>query len=121
MAPPGRELARCDVCGTVTVVDRAASPPHRCRHCRLRPGDVVLDRETGKRLVVARVLDERADEHVVPATGATVAEYDKNDGYPSDDRVVEATYLGDRRRSKPSRRYAFPRSRLERTEEQLVE
>jgi len=121
VAPPGRERARCDVCGSVTFVPRAAVPPHRCRQCRLVPGDVVVDRETGKGLVVAQVLDERADEHVVPATGGTVAEYERNDGYPADDPVVEATYLGDRRRSRPPRRYAFPRSRLDRTDEQLVE
>jgi hypothetical protein len=119
VAPPGRERARCDVCGSVTFVPEAESPPHRCRRCRLVPGDVVQDRETGKRLVVARVLDERADEHVIPATGGTVAEYERNDGYPVDDRVVEATYLTAARRR--SRRYAFPRSRLDRTDEQLVE
>ncbi|WP_262179476.1 SWIM zinc finger family protein [Haloarcula laminariae] len=121
VAPPGRERARCDVCGRVTFVPEAASPPHRCRHCRLVAGDIVLDRETGKRLVVARVLDERADERVVEATGETVAEYERNDGYPADDPVVEATYLSDARGSNPSRRYAFPRSRLERTDEQRIE
>jgi len=121
VAPPGRERARCDDCGRVTFVGRTESPPHRCERCRLAPGDVVLDRETGKRLVVARVLDQRADEHVIEATGETVAEYEQNDGYPADDRVVEATYLSDtRRRSKASRRYAFPRSRLDRTDEQLM-
>ncbi|MDS0281846.1 SWIM zinc finger family protein [Haloarcula onubensis] len=120
VAPPGRERARCDLCGSVTFVGRDASPPHRCRHCELVPGDVVLDRETGDRLVVARVTDERADEWVIRATGETVAEYERNDGYPTDDPVVEATYLSARRRSSP-RRYAFPRSRLERTDEQLVE
>ena len=121
VAPPGRERARCDVCGSVTFVRGDESPPHRCRRCELVPGDVVLDRETGKRLVVARVLDERADERVIEATGETVAEYERNDGYPAGDPVVEATYLSDRRGSKPSRRYAFPLSRLDRTDEQLVE
>lgn len=121
VAPPGRERARCDACGSVTFVRAAEAPPHRCRRCRLVPGDIVLDRETGKRLVVARVLDERADEWVIEVTGETVAEYERNDGYPPGDRVVEATYLSDWRGSKPSRRYAFPRSRLDRTDEQLVE
>jgi len=120
VAPPGRERARCDVCGSITFVPRGARPPHRCRRCRLVPGDIVLDRETGNRLVVARVLDERADEHVIEATGETVAEYERNDGYPADDSVVEATYLTDTRRSTP-RRYAFPRSRLDRTDTQLVD
>jgi len=121
VAPPGRERARCDVCGSVTFVRADDAPPHRCRHCGLVAGDVVIDRETGTRLVVARVLDERADEHVIQATGETVAEYERNDGYPVDDAVVEATYLSAVRRSRPARRYAFPRSRLDRTDEQLVE
>jgi hypothetical protein len=34
---------------------------------------------------------------------------------------VEATYLTDATRSDTPRRYAFPRSRLERTDAQLVE
>ncbi|WP_324665936.1 SWIM zinc finger family protein [Haloarcula sediminis] len=121
VAPPGRQRARCDVCGRVTFVSEAEVPPHRCRRCGLVPGDIVLDRETGKRLVVARVIDERADERVIEATGETVAEYERNDGYPADDRVVAATYLRDARGSNPARRYAFPRSRLDRTDEQLVE
>jgi hypothetical protein len=104
----------------VTFVARDAEPPHRCRDCRLLPGDVVLDRETGNRLVVSRVTDERADERVIEKTGETVAEYRHNDGYPRDDPVVEATYLSDAARRESPRRYAFPRSRLERTDEQLV-
>jgi hypothetical protein len=121
VAPPGHRRARCDACGTVTFVGRDADPPHRCRHCHLVSGDVVLDRETGKRLVVARVTDERADERRIDATGETVAEYARNDGYPAEDPVVEATYLTDATRSDTPRRYAFPRSRLERTDAQLVE
>jgi hypothetical protein len=120
VAPPGKERARCDACGAVTFVDSDTEPPHRCRDCRLVPGDVVLDRETGDRLVVARRTDERADERVVEATGDTVAEYERNDGYPGDDTVVEATYLTDAVRSESPRRYAFPRSRLDRTDTQLV-
>lgn len=76
LAPPGKRLANCDACGTVTFVDEDAAPPHRCRHCHLVAGDIVLDRETGKRLVVARVTDQRADEWVIQATGETVAEYE---------------------------------------------
>jgi len=121
IAPPGRERARCDACGTVTFVTPDEEPPHRCRHCRLVAGDVVIDRETGKRLVVTRVTDERADERTIEATSKTVAEYEGNEGYPTDDTVVEATYLTDARRTRPARRYAFPLSRLDRTDEQLVE
>jgi hypothetical protein len=121
VAPPGKERVRCDACGTVTFVGRDSDPPHRCPDCRLVAGDVVLDRETGKRLVVARVTDERADQRVIEATGETVAEYERTDGYPRDDIVVEATYLSDAARSEAPRRYAFPRSRLDRTDERLVD
>ena len=120
VAPPGKERARCDGCGTVTFVDRASDPPNRCRDCRLVAGDIVLDRETGDRLVVGRVTDERADERVVEATGETVAEYERNDGYPAADPVIEATYLTHAVRSDSPRRYAFPRSRLTRTDAELI-
>ena len=120
VAPPGMERARCDGCGAVTVVDRDPTPPHSCRDCRLRPGDIVLDCETGNRLVVSRVTDERADERVIEATGGTVAEYGRNDGYPADDFVVEATYLTDAARRESPCRYVFPRSRLERTDAEVV-
>lgn len=97
VAPPGKERARCDACGAVTFVDRESEPPHRCRDCRLVTGDIVRDRETGERLVIVRVTDERAD------------------------RVIEATYLTDAVRSESPRRYAFPRSRLARTDAELVD
>jgi hypothetical protein len=121
LAPPGKRRATCDACGRVTFVGPEADPPHRCRQCRLVAGDVVLDRETGKRLVVARVTDDRADERVIEATGDTVAAYEQNDGYPADDPVVEATYLTEAVRQESPRRYAFPRSRLERTNAELVD
>jgi len=118
IAPPGHERARCDACGTVTVVPEGSAEPHLCDQCHLDPGDVVLDRETGDRLVVASVTPDRADEHRLE-TGETVAGYATNEGYPADDIVVEATYLSAARRSEP-RRYAFPRSRLHRTDAALV-
>ena len=120
VAPPGHERARCDACGTVIFDDRGRST-HRCRRCQLVPGDVVIDRETGDRLVVARVTDDRADERLIEPTGETVAQYDRNEGYPDDDPVVDATYLSDAARSGSPRRYAFPRSRLDRTDAQLIE
>ncbi|MBV0902429.1 SWIM zinc finger family protein [Haloarcula salina] len=121
VAPPGKQRATCDACGTVTFVAEDAPTPHLCERCRLTPGDVARDRETGDRLVVVRVTDERASERVVEATGETVAAYDTNDGYPADDFVVEAAYLSDAVRADDPRRYAFPRSRLERTDERLVD
>lgn len=114
--PPGRVRARCDACGTETLVPEDAAPPHLCAACRLTPGDVVRDRETGDRLVVARVTDRRADEYAIPDADTTVAAYPTNDGYPDDDLVVEAVYLGSLGRGAP-RRYAFPLSRLDQTDD----
>jgi len=121
VAPPGKERATCDACGTVTFVAVDAGAPHLCRHCRLETGDIVQDRETGDRLVVARVANERAAQWTIEATGETVADYDTNDGYPPDDLVVLATYLSDAVRSDDPREYAFPLSRLEQTDEGLVD
>ncbi len=121
VAPPGHERARCDVCGAVTFVREAADPPHLCADCRVTPGDIAVDRETGDSLVVARVVGERADEYVIEATGRTVAEHDTNGGYPDDDLVVEVTYLGDATRREDPRIYAFPYSRLRRTDAELVD
>jgi len=117
VAPPGKQRATCDACGTVTFVEEDADTPHLCGPCRLDPGDLVVDRETGDRLVVADVLDDRADEYVIDATGDTVVEHETNDGYPTDDLVVEATYLSAAARSDEPRRYAFPHSRLRRTDD----
>lgn len=117
VAPPGKERARCDACETVTFVAADAAPPHFCRSCRLVPGDIVVDRERGDRLVVVGISAERADEWVVEAAGKTIAEYETNDGYPTDDVVIEATYLTDALRSDHPRRYAFPHSRLRRADD----
>ncbi|WP_254279599.1 SWIM zinc finger family protein [Haloarcula marina] len=118
--PPGHQRARCDACGEVTFVPTGADPPHLCERCRLAPGDVVRDRETGKRLVVAAVTNDHADEYVIAATGRTVADHETNGGYPAADIVVEATYLTDAARRPDPKRYAFPHSRLAKTDEQLV-
>lgn len=114
--PPGERFATCAACGVGTTVPRDVDPPALCDACHLDRGDVVSDHETGDRLVVATVTDRRADEVVVEAAGVTVADYETNAGYPDDDLVVEATYLGDYGRENP-RRYSFPRSRLERVDD----
>jgi len=93
--PPGRRWATCAACGVETTVPRDAEPPHLCPACHLEPGDVVFDRETDDRLVVQAVTDRRADEVTVDAADTTVADYPTNDGYPTDDLVVEASYLSD--------------------------
>lgn len=112
--PPGKTLARCDACGTLTFVDEDAPGPHLCPACHLEPGDVVFDREAGDRLVVQAVTDRRADEVAVDAADTTVADYPTNEGYPPDDLLVEASYMGDVTRERTrDRRYSFPLSRLE--------
>jgi len=117
VAPPGKERATCDACGTVTFVGPDAQTPHLCRNCRLETGDIVRDRETGDRLVVTSVTDTLADDWTVEAADETVADYDTNDGYPPDDIVVLATYLTEAVRGTEPREYAFPLSRLRRAED----
>ncbi|MFB6087390.1 MAG: SWIM zinc finger family protein [Haloarculaceae archaeon] len=113
--PPGKRRADCAVCGRETHADRGTALP-RCENCRLDPGDVVQDRETGDRLVVARGTDRRADEVTIDAADCTVAAYEGNEGYPADDPVVEARYLVDAARD-VDRAYSFPRSRLDRVDD----
>ncbi|MFC6974931.1 SWIM zinc finger family protein [Halomicroarcula sp. GCM10025709] len=118
---PGMQRARCDACGTETFVDEEVPAPHLCETCRLDPGDVVRDRETGKRLVVVRVTDDRADERIIESTGRSVAAHETNEGYPATDLVVDAVYLPAAVREESPREYAFPHSRLERTDAQLLD
>jgi hypothetical protein len=112
--PPGERRATCRACGAKTFVPTDAVPA-LCPDCHLGPGDVVRDRESGKRLVVAGVSDRRADEVRVGPDNRLVAAYDTNAAYPQDDPVVEATYLGEYAAENP-RRYSFPHSRLARVD-----
>lgn len=114
--PPGCRRATCGSCGGEAFVPEDGDPPALCEACRLAAGDVVLDRETGDRLVVTAVTEQRADEVTVAATGESVAEYPTNSGYPDDDLVVEAVYLTDAVATDDPRRYSFPRSRLRRVD-----
>ena len=136
--PPGKRRATCAACGVETFVaseaDRreaserasgetaskeSATPP-LCETCHLEPGVVVRDRERDDRLVVVHVTPDRADEVTIAVADCTVAEYEANEGYPADDLVVEAVYLGDLGRTddpSETRRYSFPRSRLERVDD----
>jgi len=104
--------ADCAACGADVLPAEDGADPPLCAGCRVDAGDVVLDRETGDRLVVVRVTDERASGVEVPEARTTVAEYPANDGYPSDDPVVEAVYVTDLTRRDDPRRYSFPLSRL---------
>jgi hypothetical protein len=120
--PPGERRVDCAACGVETLVEADADTPHFCDACHLDPGDVVTDRETGDRLVVTSVLDQRADETRIESADTTVANYPTNDGYPDDDLVVAVAYLSDVARSESPRRYLFPHSRLAVVEDaQLLE
>jgi hypothetical protein len=117
--PPGERRANCAACGVESFVDEDTTPP-LCDTCRLDPGDVVRDRETDDRLVVVRVTPDRANEVSIAAADTTVADYATNEGYPSEDLVVEAVYLGDLGRTgdpRLSRQYSFPLSRLDRVDD----
>jgi hypothetical protein len=115
--PPGERRGTCAACGVETFVAEAADPPALCDTCRLESGDVVRDRESDDRLVVARVTGARADERSIPDRDCTVADWATNDGYPDDDIVVEAVYLADAARSENPMPYSFPHSRLARVDD----
>nr|WP_223301731.1 SWIM zinc finger family protein [Haladaptatus sp. R4] len=44
--PPGKEAVECTRCDSTVFVDEktAAAGPHFCDHCRLEPGEPVVDR-----------------------------------------------------------------------------
>lgn len=116
--PPGERAATCVACEADSFVPEDADVP-LCRPCRVEPGDVVLDGETGDRLVVRALLAADADEVPVRDGDTTVADYPTNGGYPDDDPVVEAVYLGSLDRESP-RVYRFPLSRLDRTDAAIL-
>ena len=114
--PPGERRANCAACGVETFVSEAdhreasdgsgetassEADPALCDTCRLKPSDVVRDREADRR--------EASDR----ASGETASS-------GTDDRlVVEAAYLGDVGAENP-RLYSFPLSRLERVDDAAV-
>ena len=109
--PPGRRARRCAVC--TTSLDRTdPGEPPLCPDCRPEPGEVVVDAESGARLLVVSVTDRRADEVGVPGRGWSVADHPTNRGYDPADPVVEVVYPEDVRSAGSPRRYAFPASRL---------
>jgi hypothetical protein len=120
VAPPGRVRGICEACGREAFLPEGGPP--LCDTCRLDPGDFATDRETGDTVVVARVTGARADEVTVGSRGRTVADYPTNEGYPSDDLVVEVVYPFSRSGVSFADlpRYSFPFSRLARREESLV-
>lgn len=119
LPPPAKVRGVCLVCDRETFYDEDTPP--LCEAHSLDRGDVVRDRETGDLAVVVCVTTDRADERAIGDT--TVAEYHNNAGYPDDDPVVEVVYPF----SAPAdiafedlRRYAFPLSRLEQQDQQLL-
>lgn len=120
--PPGAIEGECRICERETYVSESELPV--CGDCWLERGDVAVDRETGDTVVVYRLTDDRADERLVDGSETTVADYPRNDGYPSDDPVVEVVYpfSGDPGTDlEDLRRYAFPYSRLSVRDQMLVE
>lgn len=120
---PGLAPVDCAVCGRETLVEEPVAPPHRCARCDLAPGDAVVDRETGDRLVVVGAPTGRADETPVPGTDHTVADYPGNGGYPTDDPVVAVLYPvdvppGGNLPARARRTYRFPLSRVRRVDEE---
>lgn len=120
--PPGKHCTDCGICGRESFLPESGLDI--CGDCWLEGGDLATDRETGDTVVVYRLTADRADERYIDAADCTVAAYGKNDGYPSDDPVVEVVYpfsgaadaaITDRPR------YAFPYSRLAVRDEMLIE
>lgn len=121
VAPPGKRRGTCEACGREAFLPEIGPP--LCDACRLDPGDFVTDRETGDLVVVARVTDRRAHEVTIGSRNQTVADYPTNEGYPTDDLVVEVVYPFSRPdvRFADLPRYSFPLSRLARRDEALVD
>ncbi|NIB98131.1 SWIM zinc finger family protein [Halobacterium sp. R2-5] len=133
---PGERDAACAACGDDLFVDREAQrasgsrtqpgdadtvDPVYCEDCTLETGETVVDRETGKLVVVVESTDDRASDVRIAGRGWSVADHYSNRDYDRDDRVVDVLYPLDRGVSpddispRDLRRYAFPRGRLERS------
>jgi len=113
LSPPGMVSADCVACGRPTWVERDGTDLPFCRACRFEPGETVIDRNTGDRLVVTGLSGTPANEITLAATGNTVAAHPTNEGYPADDPVIEVVYARALDRENEPRRYLFPHSRLE--------
>ncbi|GAD52173.1 hypotheical protein [Halarchaeum acidiphilum MH1-52-1] len=114
-APDERDTV-CAACGDPLFADAETPEPVYCDDCTLDAGDIVRDRERGDVLVVVETSPDRA-RHVAIGDH-TVATHPTNDGYDSDDAVVETVYphraaTPERLRERGVRTYAFPRGRLE--------
>ncbi len=117
---PGRLPGDCAACSRERYLPEDG--PGLCNDCWFDRDDTVRDRETGDLVVVVRVTDTPASEWTVAGAGRTVADYETNGGYPADDPVVEVIYpfAAPRQEFDELQRYAFPHSRLESAETQLI-
>ncbi len=117
--PPGKRTSACAVCGRRTFVAVTEIGPQLCERHEVAVGDLVRDRETGRRLIVTRVTNRRADEATTD-DGTTIAAYETNGDYGDHEPVIEAVYLDSVRGLDGSvdaselKRYGFPASRLRR-------
>lgn len=120
---PGERATACANCCESVHVGEDAEDPVYCEDCTLDPGEFVVDRETETLVVVVETTGERADEVEIPSRGWTVAEHYSNEDYDPGDVVVDVLYPLDRDASadqvaaRPPQRYAFPRGRLRRPDE----
>jgi hypothetical protein len=108
---PGERTAVCAVCGGRTFVPSEATGPALCARHAFAPGSLVVDRETGDRLIVVAGPGGRADR-VRTDEGRLVAAYPSNAACGGHEPVFRVVYLDALRRDGPVRRYAFPASRL---------
>lgn len=120
---PGERATACANCGESLHVDEDTEDPVYCGDCTLDPGEFVVDRETDTLVVVVETTGERADETEILSRGWTVAEHYSNKQYDPGDVVVDVLYpldrdaTADQVASRPPQRYAFPRGRLRRPDE----
>ena len=118
--PPSDGSIPCQGCGTHVDVSVADDPPHLCRDCHLRPGDVVIDREGDENtplLVVSRP-GLPADEVTIPEMDSTVASYPGNGDYRPGAPVVEAVFPRSVSTDRRPKRYLFPVPRLTKPDSQ---
>lgn len=120
---PGERDATCGNCGDHLFVDEDSPDPVYCDACTLRPGETVVDRETGSLLVVVETTDDRATDVQIPERGWTIADHFSNADYDRQDVVVDVLYPL-RRGVSPDdidprdlKRYSFPRGRLARRDD----
>ena len=112
IGPPEAMETACSACGGQVSYEAGDGWPPLCSSCRVEPGALVRDRESGDPVLVVDVLGHRADEEVIPATGWTVADHPTNRNYGAHEPVVAVVYPTDATGDRTPRRYSFPITRL---------